>query len=149
HSLGATRLEIRTGALERAASVLSSDLGAGSDVIDVQRFGDRLDVLVHEGTKAELRLVEQLESAGVPIDDIRADEPLLENTFVARLRALGQDVKEIPFPATKTHEALRGKIAIGAQHLTRDFGQFRAVHDLSLDVRYGEVYGLLGANGAG
>jgi len=149
HSLGATRLEIRTVALEQAAGILSRDLGAGSDVIDVQRFGDRLDVLVHEDKQAEQHLRQQLESAGVAIDEIRADEPLLENTFVARLRALGEDVKEIPFPATKNHQALRGSIAIGAQHLTRDFGQFRAVHDLSLDVRYGEVYGLLGANGAG
>jgi ABC-2 type transport system ATP-binding protein len=149
HSLGATRLEIRTSALEKAAGILSRDLGAGSDVIDVQRFGDRLDVLVHEDKQAEQHLRQRLETAGVAIDEIRADEPLLENTFVARLRALGQEVREIPFPATKNHQALRGRIAIGAQHLTRDFGQFRAVHDLSLDVRYGEVYGLLGANGAG
>src|SRR5215813_1300040 len=149
HSLGASRLEIRTGALEKAAAVLIRDLGPSSDVIDVQRFGDRLDVLVHDDQQAEQHLRQQLETAGVAIEEIRVDEPLLENTFVARLRALGQEVKEIPFPATKNHQALRGRIAIGAQHLTRDFGEFRAVHDLSLDVRYGEVYGLLGANGAG
>src|SRR5262245_34868995 len=149
HSLGASRLEIRTGALEKAAAVLTRDLGPTSDVIDVQRFGDRLDVLVHDDKQAEQHLRQQLETAGVAIEEIRADEPLLENTFVARLRALGQEVKEIPFPATKNHQALRGRIAIGAQRLTRDFSQFRAVHDLSLEVRYGEVYGLLGANGAG
>jgi ABC-2 type transport system ATP-binding protein len=149
HSLGASRLEIRTGALEKAAAVLTRGLGPRSDVIDVQRFGDRLDVLVHDDKQAEQHLRQQLETAGVAIEEIRVDEPLLENTFVARLRALGQEVKEIPFPATKNHQALRGQIAIGAQHLTRDFGDFRAVHDVSLDVRYGEVYGLLGANGAG
>jgi len=149
HSLGASRLEIRTGALEKAASILTQDFGADSGIIDVQRFGDRLDVLVHNDQQAEQHLRQQLETAGVPIDEIRVDEPLLENTFVARLRALGQQVKEVPFPAMKNHHAWRGQIAIGAQHLTRDFGHFRAVHDLSLDVRYGEVYGLLGANGAG
>jgi drug efflux transport system ATP-binding protein len=149
HSLGASRLEIRTGALEKAASILSHDLDAGSEIIDVQRFGDRLDVLVHDDKQAEQHLRQQLETAGVAIDEIRVDEPLLENAFVARLRALGQEVREVPFPARKNHQALRGRIAIGAQHLTRDFGHFRAVHDLSLDVRYGEVYGLLGANGAG
>jgi drug efflux transport system ATP-binding protein len=149
HSLGASRLEIRTQALEKAAGILTRDLDANSEIIDVQRFGDRLDVLVHDDTQAEQHLRQQLETAGIAIDEIRVDEPLLENTFVARLRALGQQVREIPFPAGKNHQALRGQIAIGAQHLTRDFGQFRAVHDLSLDVRYGEVYGLLGANGAG
>jgi ABC-2 type transport system ATP-binding protein len=149
HSLGASRLEIRTQGLEKAARILTHDLDGNSEIIDVQRFGDRLDVLVHDDTQAEQHLRQQLETAGVAIDEIRVDEPLLENTFVARLRALGQQVREIPFPAGKNHQALRGQIAIGAQHLTRDFGQFRAVHDLSLDVRYGEVYGLLGANGAG
>ena len=149
HSLGASRLEIRTQELEKAARILTHDLDGNSEIIDVQRFGDRLDVLVHDDTQAEQHLRQQLETAGVAIDEIRVDEPLLENTFVARLRALGQQVREIPFPAGKNHQALRGQIAIGAQHLTRDFGQFRAVHDLSLDVRYGEVYGLLGANGAG
>ena len=42
-----------------------------------------------------------------------------------------------------------GEVAIGASALTKTFGSFRAVHDVSLQVRHGEVYGLLGANGAG
>jgi ABC-2 type transport system ATP-binding protein len=39
--------------------------------------------------------------------------------------------------------------AIEVQHLTRRFGSFVAVDDLSFDVRAGEVFGFLGANGAG
>src|SRR5262245_29295893 len=149
HSLGASRLEIRTGALETAAALLARVQEADAGIIDVQRFGDRLDVLVRDGEPAEQHLRQQLEAAGIAIDEIRSDEPLLENTFVARLRTLGQEVREIPFPARTNHQALRGQIAIGAAHLTKDFGTFRAVHDVSLEVRYGEVYGLLGANGAG
>ena len=42
-----------------------------------------------------------------------------------------------------------GGVAIGAANLTKTFGAFRAVNDVTLQVRYGEVYGLLGANGAG
>jgi ABC-2 type transport system ATP-binding protein len=38
---------------------------------------------------------------------------------------------------------------IEVSHLTRRFGQFVAVDDLSFDVRRGEVFGFLGANGAG
>src|SRR5215470_7003693 len=116
HSLGASRLEIRTQALEKAAGILTRDLDANAEIIDVQRFGDRLDVLVHDDKEAERHLRQQLETAGVAIDEIRVDEPLLENTFVARLRALGQQVREIPFPARKNHQALRGQIAIGAEH---------------------------------
>ncbi len=40
-------------------------------------------------------------------------------------------------------------IAIRTHHLTRDFGQVRALDNLSLEVPAGIVFGFLGANGAG
>jgi ABC-2 type transport system ATP-binding protein len=40
-------------------------------------------------------------------------------------------------------------LAISARDLTRRFGDFTAVNAISVDVREGEVFGFLGANGAG
>jgi ABC-2 type transport system ATP-binding protein len=39
--------------------------------------------------------------------------------------------------------------AIEVQHLTRRFGDFVAVKDVSFEVRAGEIFGFLGSNGAG
>jgi ABC-2 type transport system ATP-binding protein len=41
------------------------------------------------------------------------------------------------------------EVAIEARDLTRTFGAFTAVDHISFDVRAGEVFGFLGANGAG
>jgi len=80
---------------------------------------------------------------------MRVDEPTLENTFVAKLRALGQKVDTGEFPSKEDHTSLRGQVAVGATGLVKEFGSFCAVKKVSLQIRNGEVYGLLGANGAG
>jgi ABC-2 type transport system ATP-binding protein len=148
-SLGAARLEVRTNHLGTAEQLLNDIAGPDRTLIDVQRFGDRLDVLVHNPEEAQRLLRSRLSASGLDVEEIRIDEPLLENTFVARLRALGQEVRHPPFPGRHAHQELRGQVAIGASKLVKDFGTFRAVNRLSVQVRYGEVYGLLGANGAG
>jgi ABC-2 type transport system ATP-binding protein len=74
---------------------------------------------------------------------------MLENTFVARLRAFGKDARPPAFPARRGRRGRGEEVAIGGRGLTKEFGAFCAVNRVSVEVRYGEVYGLLGANGAG
>lgn len=148
-SLGARRLELRTPKLGEAARAISSFSGHRETILDVQRFGDRLDVLVRQPDEAKHFLNEKLSSAGLPAVEIHEDEPTLENVFVAKLRSLGHTSHEAPFPGRHPHLDLQGRVAIGAANLTRRFGDFTAVRNVNLQVRYGEIYGLLGANGAG
>jgi len=148
-SLKARRIELRTNKLAEAERVLSELSGPDQPILDVQRFGDRLDLLTPEPQEAKEVIEQELKTAGLPEPELQEDEPTLENVFVAKLRTLGQAVHEKPFPARHSHRDLRGEIAIGASNLTRRFGDFTAVRSVNFRVRYGEIYGLLGANGAG
>jgi ABC-2 type transport system ATP-binding protein len=148
-SLDAKRLELRTEELGEAERVISKLSDPRAPIVDVQRFGDRLDLLVRDPEEAKDILNEALGSMGVSASEIHVDNPTLENVFVAKLRRLGHNVQESTFPARHPHQDLRGQVAIGAANLTRRFGEFTAVRNVNLQVRYGEIYGLLGANGAG
>ncbi len=148
-SLHAKRIEFGTPDLRKALRAVAKVAGPDSAIFDVQRFGDRLDLLSHSPEAAQRQMEEVMRAEGITIDSVRVDEPTLENTFVATLRSLSQEMRDTPFPSRRDHRDKRGQIAIGAEHITKQFGSFTAVHDVSLQVHYGEIYGLLGANGAG
>jgi ABC-2 type transport system ATP-binding protein len=148
-TLNMKRLELRTADLSKSEKILLRCSGANEIISDVQRFGDRLDLMAHDPDAAKSLVNEQMQTAGIAVNEIRVDDPTLENTFVATLRSIGHEMHDTPFPARHNHKDLKGEIAVGAEHLTMQFGSFRAVNDLQLQVRYGEIYGLLGANGAG
>ena len=117
----------------------------------MQRFGDRLDLSgPRSGRGAAAQSAKALEGAGVALDEMRVDDPTLENVFRREAaRARDRRCSHAEFPARHDHISLRGQIAIGATNLTKQFGDFTAVNNVSLQIRNGEVYGLLGANGAG
>jgi len=148
-TLGAKRIELRTSDLRKTERLLSERAGPEQGILDVQRFGDRLDLLVRDPDQVKPRVEEELQHAGIAIEEMRVDQPTLENTFVAKLRALGQRVATAEFPARHDHSGLRGQVAVGAEKLIKQFGAFTAVKNVNLQIRNGEVYGLLGANGAG
>jgi ABC-2 type transport system ATP-binding protein len=148
-SLGAKRLELHAEPLSDAARLLSELASSDNDIVDVQRFGDRLDLLARRPEEGRSLVERTMRAAGVRVTDIRVDEPSLENVFVASLRALGEEPEQRPFPSSRDHADGRGQGAIEAQHLMKQFGSFTAVRNVSLQIRYGEIYGLLGANGAG
>lgn len=147
--LGLQRLEMKTadlGQLGQAEEVLR-DVAA---INDVQRFGDRLDLMVADVNAGETATREALAKAGIAATEIKAGAPTLENSFVAKLRELGGELKVSPFPRRRQFRSRpEGAIAINAENLSKRFGGFNAVKNINIEVKYGEIYGLLGANGAG
>ncbi|HKV35363.1 MAG TPA: ATP-binding cassette domain-containing protein [Pyrinomonadaceae bacterium] len=147
--LGLQRLEMKTadlGQLGQAEEVLR-DVAA---INDVQRFGDRLDLMVADVNAGETATREALAKAGIAATEIKAGAPTLENSFVAKLRELGGELKVSPFPRRRQFRSRpEGTIAINAENLSKRFGGFNAVKNINIEVKYGEIYGLLGANGAG
>jgi ABC-2 type transport system ATP-binding protein len=144
-SLGLERLEVRAGDLRRAQAALAGRAG----IVDVQRFGDRLDVMVRDPDGGARAVRESLSAARVAIQGVRAAAPTLENTFVSILRDLAGEAPIPEFPGRREERPADPGVAIGARDLRKVFGEFVAVRGIDLEVRYGEIYGLLGANGAG
>jgi len=129
----------------------------------VDALGSSLHVFIGQtDTETAVREIKKVLS-GIQINDLHITEPELEDVFIALLRQKGLIEKEKPtvgpgmrnteFPIStsnsKPQTSNSDGIAIEARDLIRDFGNFRAVDRVSFRVRQGEVFGLLGANGAG
>ena len=63
-SLGAKRLELRTTDLGKAERLLAEQVGEGKTIADVQRFGDRLDLLAQAPDEAKTAIRSILGKAG-------------------------------------------------------------------------------------
>ncbi|MBD2207733.1 ABC transporter ATP-binding protein [Calothrix sp. FACHB-1219] len=157
-SLGLQRLEVRTNNIAAAERVLhDASNNLQTSIVDVQTFGDRLDVLVRDVVKATASVEKIFAQQQLQLNNIQAADATLENVFVSRLRASGNDPEFIAFPRTKSgardekivNNSHHLSVAIGANKLSKVFGDFQAVKGVDLSINYGEIYGLLGANGAG
>jgi ABC-2 type transport system ATP-binding protein len=142
--MGVTRLEVKVEPLAHAEDVIA----ASPEAQDVQRFGDRLDVMAANPDAAEADLCQRAANNGLQVTEIRRSQPTLENAFVGQLRKMrgAQHIPPFPQPSPPLK---RKEIVIGAKDLNKRFGSFQAVKNFQLEIRNGDIYGLLGANGAG
>lgn len=127
---------------------LQEHLANTPGIIDAVLQGEQVRIVMSEPNKPPL-----LERAWPGAENIAvtAVAPRFEDSFVSLLKtrstsaaATAINLQKLPTPST-----LPAEDVIIVEHLTRRFGTFLAVDDVSFSVRKGEIFGLLGANGAG
>ncbi len=83
---------------------------------------------------------------GYPHARLESTPPRFEDAVVARL---GGARKEASRLMAKSEIARSSGAVVEAQDLTKTFGAFTAVNHVQFTIHQGEIFGLLGANGAG
>lgn len=119
-------------------------------VVDAIIQGEQVRVVVKSGAQTDAESL--LPGAADVI--LREVEPRFEDGFISLLRErvaetsqrMSFDIRELS--SRQALSASSGPV-IKVQDLERRFGDFFAVRDVTFDVGRGEIFGLLGANGAG
>ncbi len=119
------------------------------DFRQAEALGPLLHVLTEETEPRAA--VQRIEASldDIKAHDVRVDEPELEDVFVALLLQQGPSKDAGGTFAQSATRPMHDGLAIEARGLIREFGTFRAVDQVSFHVTQGEIFGLLGANGAG
>jgi ABC-2 type transport system ATP-binding protein len=125
---------------------VQAGLTGQSGVVDAQVQGDHVRLVTEQAvTPGELSRLPGLTSAR-----IFAVAPRFEDGFVDLLRArTGASIHGSTLINSRLPGAAHDGPVIQVEGLRRSFGDFRAVDGVSFQVHRGEIFGLLGANGAG
>ncbi len=112
----------------------------GSD--RVHAYGDRIRVLTSDIDKDVEKLI-----TFAPEAEIEPDRSMLEDIFMSI--GGGADADENILSLIADGAGGKTGTALEVRGLTKRFGDFTAVNNISLTVPYGEIFGFLGPNGAG
>ncbi|MDX9785826.1 MAG: ATP-binding cassette domain-containing protein [Desulfobacterales bacterium] len=123
--------------------------------LSVNVFGDTVHLVCADAEKMKETAQKMMATAGLAHDEIREVLPSLEDVFVS---VLGDGEATPPeteaevgsnLASARLAETKPAPPAVTVDHLTRRFGDFTAVNDVSFKVPKGEIFGFLGPNGAG
>ena len=128
---------------------LQEQLSRNKRIIDAIILGDQVRLVTRKPEQPE-ELAAELETPAEQLQ-IEAVPPRFEDAFITLLRAEqekeGTRTAKIISPSPLAADP--NEDVIITKDLQRRFGDFYAVKDLSFSVKRGEIFGLLGANGAG
>ncbi|MCB1985410.1 MAG: ABC transporter ATP-binding protein [Burkholderiales bacterium] len=125
---------------------LQRQLNLIPEVLDATTDGSHVRVITYDQySSAPDTLITNLPKA-----QIEAVTPRFEDAFIAHMQHGKQKLSHIDVPSV-IHSGVADNPAdlIQVRDLSRKFGNFIAVNRVSFEVKHGEIFGLLGANGAG
>jgi len=123
---------------------LQARLSRATGVLDALIEGEAVRLVMETATEPKPEAL----LPGQENIQITAVEPRFEDAFIARLKTQ-RDMGNAALTLHRKVTAGAGDEVIRVQDLQRRFGDFIAVNNISFSVRRGEIFGLLGANGAG
>lgn len=133
---------VRTDKINQACRVLRDELSAPGQV-----YGDRIRLLLDAPEQDLVRIKEGLAAREIIIEDYAEAAPTMDDVFVLLLQE-GEEERGkknwMPFGCS----GMDGS-PIVVSSLTKKFGDFTAVNNVSFEAARGTVFGLLGPNGAG
>ena len=121
-------------------------LSAAKGVVDALILGSKVRLVTEKAmSRQEVRACFQIP------DDTAVEEavPRFEDAFMSLLRTEAGEVPRLVEARHRKVSGSRDQVVIRVRDLKRRFGDFYAVAGISFEVRRGEIFGLLGANGAG
>lgn len=145
-------LQLRPGVVVQlqAADQLQARQRLAARFGQVEALGSVLRVFAEGETADSAAAAVNVALGGLPASAPEVQDAELEDVFVAMLGGGRAVVENVPFPPPLAASVpAEGEYAIEARGLVKRFGDFVANSDVSFRVRPGEIFGLLGANGAG
>jgi ABC-2 type transport system ATP-binding protein len=138
---------VRAGGIKKRD--VQENLAGARGILDAVIQGDRVRVVTATAALPDAATL----LPGIENVSVQPVPPRFEDGFIAMLRELrkGEGTKgsaAAVAPAPAKNKA-NGDHIIEVRDVERRFGDFYAVKGITFDVRRGEVFGLLGANGAG
>ena len=151
------KLALSCALIHQPSVLLLDEPTTGVDPVSRTEFWDMLARLKQQGItilvstpyQEEIKRCDEITTP--PLPSTLGTTGNQQTTPTTRPLYINKEEKATPNSTTNnaTRDISQAETIIHVSHLVKTFGTFNAVDDISFDVRRGEIFGFLGANGAG